>query len=151
MKESTKTRKALDYFFAGYSCAQSVFTAFHDEMGLSESMALKIASGMGGGVAGMREICGAFTGMTLALGAIRGYDVTDDPEVKKALYALIQEKGERFRADHGTLICRDLLESHNINPSPIPADRTAEYYRDRPCARYVEACAAYAEDALSVK
>lgn len=149
MNETAKTRKALDYFFAGYSCAQSVFTAFHEEMGLSESMALKIASGMGGGVAGMREICGAFTGMTLALGAIRGYDVTDDPEVKKALYAMIQEKGERFRAEHGTLICRDLLESHNIAPVPIPADRTPEYYRDRPCARYVEACAAYAEDALN--
>ena len=149
MKESIKTRKALDYFFGGYSCAQAVFAAFHEEMGLTESMALKIASGMGGGVAGMREIGGAFTGMTLALGAIRGLDANDDPDAKKALYAMIQAQGERFRADHGTLICRDLLESHHITPLPIPADRTAEYYRDRPCARYVEACAAYAEDALA--
>ncbi|NCB35947.1 MAG: C_GCAxxG_C_C family protein [Clostridia bacterium] len=151
MNERMKAKKALDYFFAGYSCAQSVFTAFHEEIGLTESMALKIASGMGGGVAGMREICGAFTGMTLALGALRGSDVTDNPEAKKALYALIQERGECFRTEYGSLICRDLLESHNITPVPIPADRTAEYYRDRPCALYVEACAAYVEDVLSVK
>ena len=39
--ESKKAQKALDYFFGGYNCAQSVFAAFHEEMGLGEAEALR--------------------------------------------------------------------------------------------------------------
>ena len=61
---------ALGYFNQGFNCAQSVFAAFHQEMGLSESEALRIASSMGGGIGGLREVCGAFSGLSLALGAL---------------------------------------------------------------------------------
>jgi len=147
--ESKKAQKALDYFFGGYNCAQSVFAAFHEEMGLGEAEALRLASSMGGGVGGLREVCGAFTGMSLVMGALRGYDTPDDPEAKKDHYARIQALGARFSDAYGTLICRDLLASHGIMPSPAPAERTPDYYRDRPCARYVAACAEWAEQALT--
>jgi hypothetical protein len=69
-------------------------------------------------------------------------------DTKKAHYAAIQALGARFAADHGTLICRDLLASHDIAPAAVPAERTPAYYRDRPCARYVEACARYGQEML---
>ena len=149
MNKTERAQRALAYFMGGYNCAQAVFAAFHEDMGLAEPVALKLASSMGGGVGGLREVCGAFTGLCMAMGALRGYADPADSQAKQAHYAAIQALGARFTGDFGTLICRDLLESHHITPLPIPADRTAEYYRDRPCARYVEACAAYAEDALA--
>jgi len=147
-KTGSKEQQALTYFGSGFSCAQSVFAAFHEEMGLSEETALKIASSMGGGVAGLREICGAFTGMSMALGALKGYASPNAQEAKEKHYAMIQQKAERFKADYGTVICRELLAQHDITPSPVPAKRTAAYYRDRPCSEYVAACARYVEEEL---
>lgn len=147
---STEERVALarDYFLQGFNCAQSVFAAFHADMGMDEKAALRVASGMGGGVGGLREVCGAFTGLAMAMGALRGYTDPADMDAKKAHYALIQSLGARFTTDFDTLICRDLLASHNITPTAVPAERTPDYYRDRPCARYVEACARYGQEAL---
>lgn len=146
--ESVKAQKALEYFNQGFNCAQAVFTAFHEEMGLSERDALKISSSMGGGVGGLREVCGAFCGLSMALGALQGYDSPTDMDAKKAHYARIQAQAERFTAEHGTLICRDLLASQGIVATPAPAERNADYYKARPCARYVETCARLAEEAL---
>jgi C_GCAxxG_C_C family probable redox protein len=139
---------ALDYFSRGFSCAQSVFTAFHQEIGLNETEALKLSCSLGGGVGGLREICGAFTGMSMALGALKGYSDPEDRAAKERQYALIQQKAEQFRNSFGTVICRDLLLQNGITPSPVPAVRTEAYYKERPCARYVEACARYAQEAL---
>ena len=149
MAESVKEAQALAYFNLGYNCAQSVFAAFHTEMGLNEAQALRLASSMGGGVGGQREVCGAFLGLSMVLGALLGYDTPDDMEAKKAHYARIQALGDAFRLENGTLICRELLECHGVAPSPTPADRSAAYYRDRPCAKYVAECARMAEERLA--
>jgi len=148
MRESVKAQKALDYFNQGFNCAQSVFTAFHEEMGLSESDALKLSSSMGGGIGGLREVCGAFCGLSMVLGALKGYDTPTDMEAKKEHYARIQAQAERFTTEHGTLICRDLLASHGLVATRVPAERNADYYKARPCARYVESCAMMAEETL---
>ena len=144
-----RAQKALDYFNRGFNCAQSVFTAFHEEIGLDETEALKLSCSMGGGVGGLREICGAFTGMSMALGALKGYSDPKDQAAKERQYALIQQKAEQFRNSFGTVICRELLLQNGVTPSPVPAVRTADYYKDRPCARYVEACARMAEETLA--
>jgi C_GCAxxG_C_C family probable redox protein len=143
-----KQQKAHDYFYSGYNCAQSVFAAFHEEMGLSEDTALKLMVSMGGGVGGLREICGAFTGAAMALNMIQNDIKTTDPDYKKRIYALVQEKAEAFKAQYGTLICRELLELNDITPSPAPAVRDAKYYEVRPCGKYVEYAAGLVEEEL---
>ena len=149
MSGEERAQIALGYFNQGFNCAQSVFAAFHQEMGLSEPEALRIASSMGGGIGGLREVCGAFSGLSLALGALKGYDSPTDQEAKKAHYALIQQQAAAFTQTYGTLICRDLLASHDIAVSAIPAARDAAYYKARPCARYIETCAILAQEALN--
>lgn len=139
--ENAKAEKARRLFLEGYSCAQSVFAAFAPEMGLDEKQALRIASGMGGGIGGLRLTCGAVTAMTLVLGALRGYAEPGDTEGKKALYARVQELHRRFVAQYGTSNCGELLEKNGVTVSPVPSARTPEYYRKRPCGQYVEACA----------
>jgi hypothetical protein len=45
-----------------------------------------------------------------------------------------------FKAQTGSLICRELLKGYvkDINTNPTPEARTDEYYRKRPCVKMVE-------------
>ena len=63
----TRAERARDLFFEGCNCAQAVFLAFAEDR-MDRDTALKIASGYGGGMAGMRGVCGAVNGMFMAYG-----------------------------------------------------------------------------------
>ena len=47
--------KAHELFKQGYNCAQSVFAAFCDVTGIDFETAIKLASGFGAGMGGMRD------------------------------------------------------------------------------------------------
>ena len=132
---------ARSLFLQGYNCAQSVFAAFAEEMGLEQKQALRLASALGGGMGGMRGVCGAVSGMLLVLGMLKGYDQPGNHENKKRLYAQARDMAQTFRGEFGALNCGELLSGAGIQPKAEPSDRTAAYYRERPCARYVAACA----------
>ena len=102
---------ALKYFNEGYNCAQSVFAAFHEEMGIEEKTAFRISSAFGGGMGGLREVCGAVTGMFMVLSNLYGYDDASEKDKKKELFGNIQALAEEFKKEYGTIICRDLLAS----------------------------------------
>lgn len=148
MTNSTKAETARAYFEQGYNCAQAVVAAFASEMGMDESTALKISSSFGGGMGGLREVCGAVSGMAMVMGMLKGYDSPDDAAAKQLLYQRIQELAGKMTDQHSTIICRDLLAQAGVTPASIPAERDEAYYRKRPCARYVETCAALLEEAL---
>ena len=124
-------------FASGYNCAQAVFVAYCDEMNIDKETALKLSSSFGGGMGKLREVCGAVTGAFAVAGVLWGYsDVTDD-KAKSEHYALIRRIAEEFKAIYGTYICNDLLKGlANIN-SKDPHPRTEEYYKVRPCVRFV--------------
>ena len=67
----TKAERARELFLEGCNCAQAVFLAFAEDK-LDRETALKIASGFGGGMAGMRDVCGAVSGMFMAYGLLCG-------------------------------------------------------------------------------
>ena len=144
-----KIEKARELFLEGYNCAQAAAAAFAPEMGMEEKAVLRLASGFGGGLGGTRNTCGAVSGMAMAASQILGYDEADDMETKKFLYAAIQRMCARFEEQYETIICRDLLVRNGIEAKAEPSERTPEYYRTRPCVRYVEACAAILCDALN--
>ena len=127
--------KAYELFKSGYNCAQAVAVAFCDKTGLTESQAAKIASGFGGGMGRMREVCGAVSGMFMVMGLLYGYDDPKADTEKKELYTRIQNLAEEFKKDAGSIICREILK--NPPSTPAPSARTAEYYKNRPCARMV--------------
>ena len=126
---------AGELFLRGYNCAQAVAVAFCDVTGLTEDFAAKMASSFGGGMGRMREVCGAVSGMLMVVGLLYGYDTPGDDVSKKAQYTLVQELAGRFRAETGSIICREILKNPTSDPNPSP--RTAEYYAKRPCARMV--------------
>ena len=105
-----KAEMAQANFLKGYNCAQSVLLAFAPECGLSEETAAKLASSFGGGVARLREVCGAVSGMAMAAGLIKGYADPADRQAKIDHYALVQAMAAEFRAELGTILCRELLK-----------------------------------------
>ena len=140
--------KARELFCSGYNCCQAVAGAFAGEMGLPEETVMKIASGFGGGMGGMRETCGAVTGMFMVAGLLRGHALPSSNEEKTAHYARIRSLADAFKAEHDTLICRDLLAGLPGKLSKNPSERTAEYYKTRPCALFVEDAARLVEKML---
>ncbi len=134
--------KAKELFIKGYNCAQSVFAAFSDVTGIDEETSLKLSSSFGAGMGRMREVCGACSGMFMVCGILYGYSSSDDPKEKTEHYALIQRMAEEFKSrTSGTVICRELLKGLKTDTSPVPEARTAEYYKVRPCLKFVEAAA----------
>ena len=131
--------RAYAAFMQGFNCAQSVAVAFAPELGMSEEQVLRLASGFGAGVGRLREVCGAFGGVVLVLGALYG---NTDPAGKTATYARVQELAHRFQSAHGSYLCRDLLAGVETTPGGAPEARTAQYYAKRPCAGLCESAAA---------
>ena len=135
--------KAAALFESGYNCAQAVLGAFCEELGMSLDTALKLSSSFGGGIGRMREVCGACSGMFMAAGLIYGYSTPETGEAKMALYARIRELADRFKAENGSIICRELLEGAEVGGTPEA--RTPAYYQKRPCVEYVKSAAAILE------
>ena len=129
--------RAMELFKQGYNCSQSVFGAFCEECGMDFETALKITSSFGGGMARLREVCGAVSGMFMVAGMKYGYTDPKDNLSKAEHYKRIQELAEQFREKNGSLVCRDLLGLSVQSESYIPEKRTDEYYKKRPCAELV--------------
>lgn len=137
----TRAERAVELFLQGCNCAQAVFAAYADLVGMDEAAALRLSSSFGGGLGRQREVCGAVSGMCMVLGALYGYDDVTDQGVKAAHYARVQALCGEFRALYGSIICRELLGAKRADDAPNPTPRDAEFYRTRPCARFVGAAA----------
>lgn len=152
-----RAQKARQNFLDGYNCCQAVMLAFSDIFGIDEKTVATIASGFGGGMARMREVCGTVTAMGMAAGFISPAIQPKNMEERTANYALVQELAGEFRTENGSIICGELLglrpkasmaassgkqqaSSGNSGTgieSPVPSERTPEYYRKRPCPELV--------------
>ena len=131
----THSEKAAELFLQGYNCAQSVAVAFCDVTGLEEGFTAKTVSAFGGGMGRLREVCGAVSGMFFVLGHLYGYDTPGDDRQKMELYTRVQDLASKFKAENGSIVCREILKNPPSDPNPSP--RTAEYYAKRPCVRMI--------------
>lgn len=129
-----KGEQARALFMQGYNCSQSVAAAFCEEAGLDQDTMLKISVGLGGGMGRLREVCGAFSGAVLVLGMLYG---STDPASKMTVYSIVQQLAEGFKAENGSIVCKELLGLAKPEGSPVPEPRTADYYKKRPCAGLV--------------
>ncbi len=142
---SKYTEKAVELFKSGYNCSQSVVGAFADEFGLDNEILMKLACGFGGGIGRMRSVCGAFSGSVMLAGLL--FDEKD----KAGCYETVQKLAEKFKSDNGSIICGELLGLSKPEGSFIPAERTTEYYKKRPCVKIVESAAAMVKEILLSK
>jgi C_GCAxxG_C_C family probable redox protein len=139
-----RVKRACGYFKDGYNCAQAVVMAYNDVMEMDLEAIAKLTAPFGGGMGRMREVCGTVCGMTMLAGAIQPSLDPKNLEERKDNYALVQHFAEQFRKENGDIVCRRLLGLEPMverNETAMPSERTAEYYKKRPCLEYV-GCAA---------
>ena len=163
MTDSEKINEIADmaesYFRKGYNCSQSVFVSFAHQYGIDEKTALKISASFGGGMGRMREVCGCMSAMALVAGLESGCTTDYNPKGKEKNYEMVQHLAKEFKKiSGGSIVCRELLgldknmkelnenekqaTLDNISESmtsPIPSERTQEYYKKRPCIQLIRA------------
>ncbi|MGL4738502.1 MAG: C-GCAxxG-C-C family protein [Cellulosilyticaceae bacterium] len=108
-----KQEQGIAYHIEGYNCSQAVLGVFCEELGLSKDVAMKLASGFGGGIR-CGQTCGAVTGAIMALGLREGQAHGHDQETKQAMNARTVAFQEAFKVKYGTIVCKELLDGHNI-------------------------------------
>ncbi|MCM1313374.1 MAG: C-GCAxxG-C-C family protein [Bacteroides sp.] len=145
-----RVARARELFLKGYNCSQSVFCAFADMYGISDEMALKVSASFGGGIGRMRGTCGTVCGMAMLAGMEKGQTLPDDRWQKQENYKLVQELAGKFKEMNGSIICSELLGLRkDAKIVSMPDERTAEYYKTRPCLRMVESAASIWQDYLN--
>ena len=108
---SVRGDKAYELFLSGYNCTQAVIGAFADVIGMDFDTAVRFASGFGGGMGRLREVCGTFSGAVIVVNALYGYSDPKNVQAKAELYSRIQELAAQFRRDNGSIICKELLRA----------------------------------------
>ena len=134
----SRVEKSEALFLDGCNCAQAVFAAFADEFGLDEALAKRLACGLGGGVGRMREVCGAVSAAAMVIGMRLGPD-------KMKAYPVIQDFCAKFKAETGSIVCRELLDGTGATAGGAPEARTPQYYAKRPCVELVKLAASLLE------
>ncbi len=110
-----RSEKALEYFDNKFNCAQSVLTAFANELGLSEDESLRVSCAFGGGIGRQQHTCGALTGAAMVLGLAFGKGKNDSDFKKLDSYTKTVELFDEFAKIHGSTNCRKLLNDLNMN------------------------------------
>lgn len=105
----SKIEKAAACFEEGFNCAQAVFTPYGEAYGLDPETALKLAGGFGAGMGCMAETCGTVSGSVMAIGLKYGRSKISDLAAKERTNELVQEFTEKFKARHGSIVCKALL------------------------------------------
>lgn len=125
----SKGEQAKHLFMSGLNCSQSVAIAFCDEMNMDSETVKKLVIGFGGGMGRLREVCGAVSGMVFVLSALYG------DKGRTEVYSMVQTVAKEYEKANGSIVCRELLGmAPKQIDSPIPEERTKEYYKKRPCA-----------------
>ena len=127
-------------FREGYNCAQSVVLAYEDLLPLDRETLAKLSASFGGGISGMREVCGAVSGMAMVLGFLYGNSDPSDRVAKGEHYARVQELAGKFRERNGEIVCKRLL-----GLEPVPGREL----KKRPCGEYVGDAAEFLAEYIS--
>lgn len=110
-----KSEKAISYFNNSFNCAQSVFTSFGPELGLSEDECLKIATAFGAGMGKQQHVCGAVSGALMVLGLKFGKALNDPENNKENTYDKTAEFLKTFESNNGSIYCKQLLRDLDMN------------------------------------
>lgn len=104
----SRVQKATERHQKGYNCAQAVACTYCDLVGMDEETMFKVTEGMGAGMGNMEGTCGAVSGAVALAGMLQSCGNLDDPSSKGATYKLSRAILNDFKAENGSVICKDL-------------------------------------------
>jgi C_GCAxxG_C_C family probable redox protein len=105
--KSAKAESAKNDLANGYNCSQSIIRQYCEELNIPEELAVKVASGFGGGMR-RGHTCGVISGSIMVLGLKFGAG-NPDPETKEKLYKMVRSFTDDFMAVHNSTCCKELL------------------------------------------
>ena len=112
-------KDAVERFEKMYNCCQAVICAYCEELGMKEEDAFRLTEGFGSGMGGLKDTCGAVTGMFMTIGLKNSAGKMDEPfATKMDTYQKLLEATEKFKEKNGSLYCRDLKTEDG--PQPLP-------------------------------
>ena len=103
----SRATQVVGSFTGGYNCCQSLLATYSEIYGLDRETALKLASGMGGGIGHTGEVCGFVSAACLLLGLKHG---TDAPDAKLNVNPLCLEFCDAFKAKYNSVHCIDIIK-----------------------------------------
>lgn len=127
--------KAVMHFKKGYNCAQSILLTMFEYWYGNNDLIPKIATGFGGGIGRCGSVCGALTGGLMAIGVKYG---TNKPSLEERLepYKLAQQLYKRFEQKHGSVLCRELIESDLSDLTNLKETKNAKIL-DEKCLDFI--------------
>lgn len=104
MKEKNLKDEAAETYLKGFNCAEAMVAFFNEKYSLNLNS--RLATGMGAGIGGEKNLCGALNGAVLVLGAIFG---RDEPTADSSdIYKMSSEFFKRFKEKMKTTICEEI-------------------------------------------
>lgn len=142
----SKIEQAVERFKNGYSCSQAIFSTYAPIFDVPDELAIKISTGLGGGIGRTAGICGAVSGAVLVLGLKFG-SPKSDPQNKEMVYAKVREFLRLFNERHNTVNCRELLGCDISTPEGFNKARSENLFKTI-CPNYVRSSAEILEQLL---
>lgn len=139
--------RGLETFSKGYSCAQAVFSALSESIGIDRQSALKTAGAFGGGMGRNGLTCGAVTGALMAIGYKYGKDSDGDTTSKENTYKKVNLFFEDFKNMHGALDCSSLVKHDVTNDVEYKKAVESGVFKNL-CPKLVESAIEIAEKIL---
>ena len=98
---------ALKMHTMTYNCAQCVALATCDLVGLEKDQMFRLVEGLGGGMGGFTETCGALSGgiPVISMASCNGMEACNS---KQKTYGFAKEYVKRFQEKFGSTSCADL-------------------------------------------
>ncbi len=146
-RDPATAAQAVEAFCNGCNCSQAVLSSYAERYGLDADLAMRIATGLGGGVGRMGGTCGTLTGAALVLGLVLGPRDKQDLAAKNATYDATRLLQQRFIEKHGSNQCRDLLQQDLADEATYRQARASGLFKTR-CPAFVETAVSLLDEIL---
>lgn len=100
---------AIHSFNTGSNCAQSVLSAYAEELEIDTNLVMSLSSGFGAGMGRLQKTCGAVTGAYMVIGLSNGKKGYDNASLKQESTTMIQEFTQEFIQENGSINCKALV------------------------------------------
>lgn len=128
---------AKTFFSSGFNCAESSLLSACRALEIKSDAVPKIATGFGAGVSRFGGICGALSGTVMAMGLAKGRKDSKDNDAKVKLYKMTAELLNEFKAEFGTVDCRELTGC-NLLSEEGRTKFSNEKIHEEVCPKFVE-------------
>lgn len=104
----TRVDETIKKHDKGYNCAQAVACTYSDLVGLDEETVFRLTEALGAGMGNMEGTCGAVSGACILAGLKNSSGNLKKPDSKASSYKLSREILDEFKAQNGSVVCREL-------------------------------------------